>query len=125
MSVPKDRKYSETHEWYEVKGKVVTLGISQFAADELTDITYVDLPEVGAQVKAGSVVGEIESVKATSELYSMVGGKVVATNEALADKPETINDDAFGAGWILKIEVSDLSPLDALMDAKAYEAKLG
>ena len=122
MSVPTDRKYAETHEWYQVDGKVVTIGITQYAADELTDITYVELPDVGTELEAGGMAGEIESVKATSELMCLVAGKVVAVNESLADKPELVNEDAFGAGWMLKVEVSDLSPLDALMDAKAYGA---
>ena len=122
MSVPTDRKYAETHEWYQVDGNVVTIGISQYAADELTDITYVELPDVGTEIEADGMAGEIESVKATSELMCLVSGKVIAVNESLADKPELVNEDAFGAGWMLKLEVSDLSPLDDLMDAKAYSA---
>lgn len=125
MSIPQDRKYSESHEWYRVEGKTVVLGISQFAADELTDITFVELPKVGATVKPGSAVGEIESVKATSEVFCAVGGKVVAVNTALNDQPELINQDAFGDGWIAKIEAADLSPLEKLMDATAYQKKLG
>jgi glycine cleavage system H protein len=123
MSIPTDRKYSETHEWYRPEGTVVTLGITQFAADALTDITYVALPPVGKMLKAGQAAGEIESVKATSELFCAVAGKVVATNAALAERPELINQDAFGEGWMLKIEATDLAPLEKLLDAKAYEAK--
>jgi len=124
MSIPQDRKYSTTHEWYKVEGKVVVLGITQFAADELTDITYVELPKVGAAVKAGAAIGEIESVKATSEVFSAVGGKIAAVNTALTDKPELINEDAFGAGWIARIEAADLSPLAALLDASGYQQAL-
>jgi glycine cleavage system H protein len=120
MNVPQDRKYSESHEWFRAEGSTVVLGITQYAADELTDITYVELPKVGAAVKAGAAIGEIESVKATSEVFSAVGGKVAAVNTALADKPELINEDAFGGGWIVKIEAADLGPLDKLMDAAAY-----
>ena len=121
MAVPQDRKYTQTHEWFKVEGNTVTVGISQFAADELTDITYVDLPEVGGEVTAGEDFGEIESVKATSGLFCAVSGKVTAINEELADKPELVNSDPFGQGWMIKIDCSDLSPLDKLMDAAAYE----
>ena len=120
MSVPNDRKYSDSHEWYLVKDNVVTVGITEFAAAELTDITYVELPEVGTECAAGSAVGEIESVKATSDLISAISGKVCAVNEELAEHPELVNDDAHGRGWMVRIEASDLSPLDDLMDAAAY-----
>ncbi len=121
MSMPTDRKYSESHEWYLLDGDVVTMGITQYAADELTDITYVELPEPGTQVEAGQPCGELESVKATSDLMCSVSGEVLERNEELADEPEKINEDAFGAGWMLKIRVPDLSPLEKLMDAAAYE----
>ncbi len=124
MSVPTDRKYSETHEWYQVDGDIVTLGITQFAADELTDITYVELPELGSEVTAGGAAGEIESVKATSELNCAVNGTVEAVNDTLTEKPELINEDAFGSGWMVKIKVADLSSLDVLMDSAAYEKVL-
>ena len=121
MSIPTDRKYSETHEWYLVNGDVVTMGITQFAADELTDITYVELPEPGARIEAGEPCGELESVKATSDLICMVGGEVIERNEELADNPEKVNEDAFGAAWMLKVRPDDPSPLEKLMDAAAYE----
>lgn len=119
---PADRKYSKTHEWFKVDGDVVTIGISQFAADELTDITFVDLPQPGTQITAGKAFGEIESVKATSALYSAVGGEVTEVNGALADQPELVNNNPFDQGWMIKVRVSDLSPLDGLMDADAYNA---
>lgn len=125
MSTPADRKYSETHEWYQVDGSVITMGITQFAADELTDITYVELPEVGLEIEAGAVVGEIESVKATSELNCAIAGKVVAVNGSLAERPELVNEDALGGGWMLKIEVGDLAALNNLMDEEAYKATIG
>lgn len=120
MSIPTDRKYSDSHEWYLVEDGVVTMGITAFAAAELTDITYVELPAVGSEVKAGSTLGEIESVKATSDLMSAISGKVSAVNEELAEHPELVNDDAHERGWMVKLEDADLGPLDGLMDAAAY-----
>lgn len=121
MAVPTDRKYAKTHEWYKTEGTIVTVGISEFAANQLTDITFVQLPQVGAKTKAGGEFGEVESVKATSPLYSAVTGEVIEINKALNDAPETVNQDAFDAGWMIRIKAADLSPLNALMDAKAYE----
>jgi glycine cleavage system H protein len=121
MAVPTDRKYAQTHEWFKVDGNVVTAGITQFAADELTDITYVELPEVGTTVEAGGSFGEIESVKATSDLNTAVSGKVVEVNSRLADEPELVNSDPFGEAWMVRIECDDLSPLDKLMDGPAYD----
>jgi glycine cleavage system H protein len=121
MSIPTDCKYTESHEWVRVEGSTVTMGITQYAADELTDITFVELPQVGDEVSTGSACGEIESVKATSEFISAVAGKVVAVNTELADQPELINEDAFGKGWMIKVEASDLGALESLMDAAAYE----
>ena len=121
MNVPADRKYSESHEWYLVENGIVTMGITQYAADELTDITYVELPEVGVSFGTGDTVGEVESVKATSELLTAVGGSVTEVNTALADQPELINNDAFEEGWLVRLKPESLDPLDALMDAKDYE----
>ena len=122
MNIPTDRKYAETHEWFRADGDVVTVGISQFAADELTDITYVEVLEVGTPVEAGKEFGEIESVKATSELISAISGEIIEVNPALADAPELVNEDAYGAAWMAKIKAGDLSPLDGLLDAAAYES---
>lgn len=121
---PKDRKYSKTHEWFRPEGDVVTIGISKFAADELTDITFVDLPAVGASVTAGQPFGVVESVKATSDLISSVSGEVVKVNERLADEPELVNNDSFNEGWMIQIRMSDAAGLDNLMDADAYEQTL-
>jgi glycine cleavage system H protein len=121
VAVPTDRRYSKTHEWFKVEGNVVTVGISEFAANQLTDITYVQLPPKGAKTKVGGEFGEVESVKATSPLYAAVAGEVVETNSKLNDAPETVNQDAFGAGWMIKIKATDLAPLNAMMDAQAYE----
>lgn len=121
MPVPNDRRYSQTHEWFKLDGNVVTVGITQFAADELTDITFVDVPKVGTTVEGGSHFGEVESVKATSELFCAVSGKVVAVNGRLADEPGLLNTDPFDAGWMLKIECPDPSPLNKLLDGPAYD----
>ncbi len=121
---PEDRKYSKSHEWYKLEGETVTIGITQHAADELTDITFVDLPPTGTQVEAGSAFGEIESVKATSELFSAVSGEITAINEALSDEPERVNTEPFEGGWMIKVKVADTSPVDGLMDAGAYDSML-
>lgn len=122
MNVPTDRKYAETHEWFRIDGDIVTMGITQYAADELTDITYVGLPDVGTTVAAGDPISEVESVKATSEILSAVGGQVTEVNTELSDRPELINDDAFEEGWMVKIRADSTEPLTALLDAKGYTA---
>jgi glycine cleavage system H protein len=122
--IPDNCKYSETHEWFRPEGDIVTVGITQFAADELADITYLDLPSPGSRVEAGSPFGEIESVKATSELNSAVAGDVVETNAALGDAPELVNQDPFGKGWMVRIRMSNPADLDGLMDAAAYNGML-
>ncbi len=121
MKLPVDRKYSETHEWFLVDGDEVTIGITQFAADQLTDITFVELPSLGSTIKAGDSFGEVESVKATSEIFSSVTGKVIAINDTLGDHPEQINDDAFDAGWLIKLKAESTEPVAALMDPKEYK----
>ncbi len=122
MKLPTDRRYAESHEWFLADGDVVTMGITQFAADELTDITFVELPEIGRAVTVGDTIGEVESVKATSELCSAVTGKIVAVNDALGDHPELVNDEAFDEGWMVKIQVESSAELEALMSAKEYKA---
>jgi glycine cleavage system H protein len=123
MSVPTDRRYLDSHEWHRADGGVVTIGITQFAVDELTDVTYVALPKPGVEVKAGKSLGEIESVKATSEVYSGVSGKVVESNAAVIKDPSLVNKDPFGAGWLVKVSIANAAELEKLLDAKAYEAK--
>jgi glycine cleavage system H protein len=113
--------YSESHEFVRVEGDFGFIGITDFAQNALGNVVYVDMPEVDDEVAAGEEFGAVESVKAASDLYSPVSGTVVEINEALEDEPELINQDAF-ANWIIKVELSDKSELDALMDAKAYEA---
>ena len=122
-AAPTDRKYLPTHEWHRVDGDVVTIGITQIAADELTDITYVDLPDVGDSVTAGEAFGEVESVKATSDLYSAYSGTVKEVNDALSDDPSLLNTDPHEKGWMLKIE-PDGEP-QGLLDQAAYLAAVG
>jgi glycine cleavage system H protein len=125
VGVPTDRHYLKSHEWHKLDGDIVTIGITKFAADELTDITYVSLPAVGKQVTAGQPFGEIESVKATSDLYSGVTGTVTAVNGKLGDAPELVNTDAFAEGWMIKVKAADPSRLNSLLSAEQYEAQLG
>ena len=120
MNAPDDRRYAETHEWFLVEGDLVIMGITPFAADALTDITYVELPEVGTTVSAGGALGEIESVKATSEVFSAVDGKIVEINTELVDHPELINDDALEEGWLVKIKPKSFVPLESLLTAEDY-----
>ena len=117
-------KYSESHEWVKVEGNVATIGVTDYAQAEMGDITYVDMPDVDDEVTAGEEFGALESVKAASDLYSPVSGKVIAVNEELDDAPEKVNEDAF-ENWIIQVEMSDASELDALMDAAAYKALIG
>ena len=118
--IAKGLLYSESHEWVKVEGNIAVIGVSDFAQAEMGDITYVDLPDEGDEFEKGEDFGALESVKASSELYTPVSGKVVEVNTALEDAPELINEDAF-ENWIIKVEMSDESELEDLMDAKAYE----
>ena len=120
MDVPTDRRYSETHEWHLLRGDVLTLGLTQFAVDQLTDITFVEMKEVGTTFEAGDAIGEVESVKTTSDVYCAAPGAIVEVNAALDADPSLLNSDPFGQGWLVRIKVSDASPLEALMDAPAY-----
>ncbi len=113
--------YSESHEWVKVEGNIAIVGISDFAQHEMGDLSYVDMPEVDDELEKGEEFGAVESVKAASDLFSPVSGTVVAVNEELEDAPELLNQDAF-ANWIMKVEMSDPSELEELMDAAAYEA---
>lgn len=121
---PKDRRYSKTHEWFLATGDIITIGITKFAADQLTDITFVDLPPVGTMVAAGKAFGEIESVKATSELVSYINGEIIEINEHLAGEPDLVNSDPFGSGWMIKVRSTDTGNLEQLMDVAAYNAML-
>jgi glycine cleavage system H protein len=122
---PKDLRYSKEHEWAKVEGKRVRVGITKFAADRLSDVVYVELPQVGSTVAFMQTFGVVESVKAVSDLYAPVSGTVVETNQGLADKPEVINNDPYGQAWMIVVEPKDLKELDQLMDAAAYAAMTG
>lgn len=117
-------KYTAEHEWVQLDGSVATIGITDYAADKLGDVVYVDLPAAGTALTAGDACGEIESTKSVGELYAPVDGTVVEVNDAVVDDPSLVNADAFGGGWLLKLEV-DPSAVDALLDRAAYEALTG
>ena len=124
MPAPTDRRYSNTHEWHKQDGDTITIGITQFAVDELTDITYVDLPSPGKKIEAGKRFGEIESVKATAELNSSITGEVLEANPALKSDPSLVNSDPYGKGWMLKVKAPSAN-LSALMTGEQYTAKHG
>ena len=120
MSFPNDLRYTNDHEWVRTQGGTWRVGITQFAVDQLGDITLVDLPKTGDAVKKGERFGTVESVKSVSDLYAPVTGKVVAVNAGLKDAPEDVNGDPYGKGWMIEVEPSDKGELDALMTADAY-----
>jgi glycine cleavage system H protein len=124
MEFPKDLRYTDRDEWIRQEDGEATIGITDYAQDELSDIVFVDLPEPGKSFAAGDPFGVIESVKAVSDLYMPAGGEVLARNEQLADQPELVNESPYGDGWLIRIRLSDPSDLDGLMDAAAYEAQL-
>ena len=121
---PTDLRYHQEHEWVRVEGKQATLGISNFAQDALGDIVFVEMPNVGATVTAGEQLGEVESTKTTSSIYTPVSGSILRVNTELKDHPEVINSDPYGKGWIAVIELSDPAQVDSLMTAAQYEAFL-
>ncbi|MDI6715699.1 MAG: glycine cleavage system protein GcvH [Actinomycetota bacterium] len=122
LMIPEDLLYFEEHEWVRTENTTATIGISDYAQNALGDIVYVDLPKVGDEVSMGDTVGEIESVKSTSELRTPVSGKVLEVNESIVDTPEIINEDPYGSGWLFKVEMTDPTELDELMNAEEYEA---
>lgn len=124
-AIPTDRKYLESHEWHQQTGDTVTIGITQIAADDLTDITFVELPAVGAQFDAGKPFGVVESVKATSDLYTGVAGSVTEINAELKTNPGLVNSDPFGKGWMIKLKVTDPNSLSKLLSADDYLKKVG
>jgi glycine cleavage system H protein len=117
---PDDRRYSREHEWVRVEGSVAVIGITSFAADELGDIVYVELPELGAKLAQFSSFGVVESVKAVSDLFAPVSGDVAEVNDDLRASPELLNSDPFGAGWIAKVTLTDAAEMEQLLDAAAY-----
>lgn len=125
MAPPSDRRYLVTHEWHKLDGEIVAIGITQIAADELTDITFVSLPKVGEAIAAQGRFGEIESVKATSDLYSGVAGTVVEINSELTANPGLVNSDPYGKGWMIKLKPAKLAELYELLPVEDYLKKVG
>lgn len=125
MAVSQDRRYLKSHEWHKLDGEICTIGITQFAADELTDVTFVSLPSVGKELTAGKPFGEIESVKATSDLIAGVSGVVTAVNTRLNDSPELVNNDPLGDGWMIKVKLVNPPEYEKLLSASDYQAQLG
>jgi glycine cleavage system H protein len=123
-SYPDDLLYHPEHDWARVSGEEATFGITWYAQDALGEVVFFDPPEIGSQVSKDSAYTEVESVKAVSDVICPLSGEVTAVNETLADKPETINEDPYGEGWLIKVKLSDHSEQEALLDASAYEATL-
>ena len=121
---PDDLKYSKEHEWVRMNGNIAEIGVTVFAQESLGDVVFVDLPHVGTDVAQFAKFGEIESVKAVSDLFSPVGGKIVEVNAAATDSPEVVNEEPYGTGWLIKVELADASQLDDLMDSDTYQATL-
>jgi glycine cleavage system H protein len=119
---PTDYRYTKQHEWVKVQGDIGTIGITDYAQQELGDVVFVEMPKVGATLKAGSSFGTVESVKAVSELYSPVSGEVTETNSALVNEPEKINKDPHNSAWLIKVKFADPKEVSSLMDAAAYQA---
>ncbi|GAB1421109.1 glycine cleavage system protein GcvH [Anaerolineales bacterium] len=121
LKFPADLKYAKSDEWVRVEDGIATIGISDYAQDSLNDIVYIELKSKGDVLAVGDSIGEVESVKASSEMYSPVAGEIIESNEALSDDPEVINSDPYGIGWMVKIKISDEGKLSSLMDAEAYK----
>lgn len=121
MNTPEDLKYAPTHEWSRRDDDIVVVGITDFAQDQLGDVVFVELPEVGETVSAGDAVAVVESVKTASDIYAPVGGEIIEVNEALEDEPERLNESPYDNGWIFKLRIADPSELDNLLDAGGYE----
>ncbi len=121
MNTPKELKYTKSHEWLKVEGEIATEGITDYAQSELSDIAFIELPEVGTIVSAGETCGTIEAVKAVSDLVASVSGEVIEINEKLSDNPDLINSDPYGEGWFFKIKMSNPEETDELMNADEYE----
>jgi len=121
---PSDRTYTETHEWLKVDGDVLTIGLTTYAVDQLTDVTFAEMQPVGTEVAPGDSVGEVESVKTSSDVYSPVQGEIIEVNESLDSNPEQVNSDPFGDGWLVKIKITDQGTLGDAMDSEAYTASI-
>ncbi len=124
MKLPEDLLYTESHEWVRTEGKDATVGITDYAQNQLKDIVYVEMPEIGLKFKKGDSLGVVESVKTVADLYSPVTGRIVETNAALKDHPQFVNEDPYGKGWIVKVEVESKEELKGLLSAMAYQGTL-
>lgn len=118
--IPEDLYYSEEHEWVRIDDDIATIGITDYAQDQLGDIVYVDLPAVGEVIDAGSAIGELESTKSVSDIFAPIAGEIVARNDALESGPEVVNSDPYGEGWLIKVRPSDEDPTEALLSSEAY-----
>lgn len=121
---PEDIKYSKEHEWVRMNGNIAEVGVTVFAQESLGDVVFVDLPAEGTEIGQFDKFGEIESVKAVSDLFSPVGGKIIEVNTAATDAPEVVNEEPYGSGWLIKVELADTAQLDSLMDSATYQATL-
>ena len=124
MEFPENLLYTESHEWVRVEGNHVVIGITDYAQSQLKDIVYVDLPEIGLEIKKGDSMGSVESVKTLADIYSPLTGKVVETNSALKEHPQFVNEDPFGKGWIVKVAIQDKEELKTLLSAKDYRGSI-
>jgi len=124
ITIPDNIKYTREHEWAGVEEKVVTIGITDFAQDQLGDIVFIDLPQVGEEIIKNDTFGVVESVKSVSDLFSPISGRIREVNEMVLDSPEVVNDDCYGEGWLIKVDATDLTELDELMNKEEYEAYL-
>ena len=124
-NIPSDLKYAESHEWVRVSGDTATVGITDHAQHELTDVVFVELPAVGRQVKAGEACAVVESVKTASDIYSPVSGQIVEVNKAAVDNPALVNTEPYGGGWFYKIQLSNLAELNTLLSPEKYKAQIG
>jgi glycine cleavage system H protein len=122
MNIPAELRYSSDHEWVRVEGATATIGITEYAQDALGDVVFVEMPDAGLAVAAGESFSEVESTKSVSDIYAPITGSISEVNAELESQPELLNSDPYGAGWICRIEISDPSELDGLMDAEAYRA---
>ncbi len=125
MDVPDSLRYSKDHEWLRTEGDEAVIGITAYAADELGDVVFVELPELGRTLQAGEPFGVIESVKTASDLYAPVAGEVVAVNDGLGDAPELVNAEPYAGGWMVRLRLADSTAGDSLLDAEAYRAEIG
>ena len=121
MNIPEELKYTEEHEWVKIEGNIATIGITDFAQGELGDIVYLEIDSLDSEIALNEVFGTVEAVKTVSDLFMPVGGKVIEMNSTLEDNPELVNEDPYGEGWIIKIDISDLSEVDSLLSPEGYK----